>query len=202
MQQVAAQMQAMQPALGLPPADTAPTPGAQAPSGGRQRWRCCAVGGGAELAGEPAPPAELAGGAATPSDELAVATAAACSDQFAQGRADEALAAGTRLRVSPHGEGVYERFEEAWVGANNHYIRFDSGGAKTVALKKLRPQDWAVLALAAEQEAEIVQKFPLLERRKHWTRKQQERERVAEAAGTKVSLPASATACAASIFPT
>ena len=147
---------------------------------------------------EPAPPPQLAGGAAPPSDELAVATTAACSEQFAQGRADEALAVGTRLRVSPHGEGVYERFEAAWVGANNHYIRFDSGGTKKVALKKLRPQDWAVLAVPAEQ---VQKKLKLLDERRQAAAKQQERERVAEAAGTKVSPPASATACAASIFP-
>ena len=101
---------------------------------------------------------------------------------------------------------MYERFEAAWVGANNHYIRFDSGGTKKVALKKLRPQDWAVLALPAEHAAEIeqeivVQKMPLLEQRKHWAVKQPARERDAEAAGTKVRPPASATACRGSIFP-
>ena len=93
---------------------------------------------------------------------------------------------------------MYERFEEARFGANNHYIRFDSGGTKKVALKKLRPQDWAVLALPAEH----VQKLKLRVERKQAAAQQRERERDAEAAGTKVRPPASATACAASIFPT
>ena len=75
---------------------------------------------------------------------MRTAAAGPCSEQFARGKADEALAAGTRLRVSPHGEGVYERFERSTFGANDHYIRFDSGGTKKVALKNLQPQDWAV----------------------------------------------------------
>jgi hypothetical protein len=41
---------------------------------------------------------------------------------------------------------VYERFERNTFGANDHYIRFDRGGSQKVALKKLRPQDWAVLS--------------------------------------------------------
>ena len=100
---------------------------------------------------------------------------------------------------------MYERFERNTFGANNHYIRFDSGGTKTVALKKLRPQDWAVLTVPAEHAVEIAKKLKRLEEWKpgaaKQAAKQPERERDAEAAGTKVSLPASATACAASIFP-
>eukprot|EP01046_Picozoa_sp_COSAG06_P026707 COSAG06_NODE_2312_length_7100_cov_7.782609_10_plen_216_part_00 len=167
-----------------------------------------------------------------------------CAEQHRKGQQDEALAAGTRLRVPTHGEGVYERFEVGWVGTNNHYIRFDSGGSKKVALKKLRPQDWAVLALPAEQVAEIEQKVKrqqrrdtlhlphtatdaecetaetrrdmlrlphtatnaeckaaLLEERKQGTAEQKKLEKAAEAAGTQVSLPACATACAAFHFP-
>jgi hypothetical protein len=89
-------------------------------------------------------------------EDEGVATARACSEQFAQGQADEALAAGTRLHVSPYGEGVYERFERNTFGANDHYICFGSGGTKKVALNKLQPQEyWTVLALAAEQAAKI-----------------------------------------------
>ena len=78
---------------------------------------------------------------------------AMCSELHCKGQADEALPAGTRLRVPPHGEGVYERFEESWIGVNNHYIRFDSGGSKKVALKK----PWAVQALSAEQAAAVAE---------------------------------------------
>jgi hypothetical protein len=38
------------------------------------------------------------------------------------------------------------RFEKNTFGANDHFIRFDSGGEQKVALKKLRPEDWEVLA--------------------------------------------------------
>ena len=75
------------------------------------------------------------------------AIAKACALQFKLGQADEALMAGTRLRVPKHGEGVYKRFERSTFGANDHYVRFDSGEQK-VALKKLKPRDWAVLAPA------------------------------------------------------
>jgi hypothetical protein len=81
--------------------------------------------------------------------------ATACSVQFARGQAqDEALAAGTRLRVLQYGEGVYERFERNTVGANDHWIRVDSGGTEKVALKELRPQDWAVLAPPPQADLE------------------------------------------------
>jgi hypothetical protein len=91
----------------------------------------------------------------TPPVAMRTAAAGPCSEQFARGKADEALAAGTRLRVSPHGEGVYERFERSTFGANDHYIRFDSGGTKKVALKNLQPQDWAVLAVPVEQRQAV-----------------------------------------------
>jgi hypothetical protein len=69
-----------------------------------------------------------------------------CALQVSRGQADEALMPGTRLRVPKHGEGVYERFKRCTVGANDHYVRFDSGGGtKKVALKKLKPQEWSVL---------------------------------------------------------
>jgi hypothetical protein len=60
----------------------------------------------------------------------------ACSEQRARGQADEALLPGTRLRVLPYGEGVYERFEWSALGANRHYIRFDdSDRTEKIALK-------------------------------------------------------------------
>lgn len=77
-------------------------------------------------------------------------------DTWKRRRADMALTAGTRLRVYPHGEGVYERFERNRFGVNNHYIRFDTGGTQKVALKKLRPQEWAVLAMAAEHAQKLL----------------------------------------------
>ena len=85
-------------------------------------------------------------------------TDVARSEQVAQGLADEALAAGTRLLVSPHGDGVYERFERNTFGANDHYIRFGRGGSQKVALKKLRPQDWAVLSEEGALRLRVVQR--------------------------------------------
>jgi hypothetical protein len=77
------------------------------------------------------------------------------------------------------------------VGANDHYIRFDSGGTKKVALKKLRPQDWAVLALPAEQEAQVT-----LQRRDELRLPPTAPEAACEAAGTRrdtLPLPHTAT---------
>ena len=60
------------------------------------------------------------------------------------GLADEAMPAGTRVRLATHGDGVYERFERSRIGANDHFIRFASGLQK-VELKKLKPTEWSVL---------------------------------------------------------
>eukprot|EP01046_Picozoa_sp_COSAG06_P010277 COSAG06_NODE_559_length_14300_cov_98.800085_3_plen_713_part_00 len=79
--------------------------------------------------------------------EAEAAPVVAAAAATAAGRADEPLPAGARVRVAPHGEGVYERFERCTFGANDHYIRFDSGGTKKVALRKLKPEDWTVLAV-------------------------------------------------------
>ena len=57
----------------------------------------------------------------------------------AAGLADEALPAGTRLRVEGLGEGTYERFSKNMIGANDHFVRFGTG-VQTVQLKKLGPQ--------------------------------------------------------------
>ena len=71
--------------------------------------------------------------------------------------ADEALPAGTRLRVEPHGEGTYERWGKNLIGANDHFVRFASG-VEMVQLKKLGAQAWHVVpdepGLAAEPEPE------------------------------------------------
>ena len=75
----------------------------------------------------------------------------AYGEQRARGESDEALIVGTRLRVLPHGEGVYERFERSTFGANSHYIRFeDSDRVEKIELKKLKKHEWAVLALPPE----------------------------------------------------
>ena len=57
-------------------------------------------------------------------------------DARRRGLADEALPAGTRLRVVTYGEGTYERWGKNRIGANNHFVRFASGVEK-VQLKKL-----------------------------------------------------------------
>eukprot|EP01046_Picozoa_sp_COSAG06_P028374 COSAG06_NODE_2550_length_6687_cov_4.096843_1_plen_411_part_00 len=82
---------------------------------------------------------------------MKAAIAKACTVQFKLGQADEALMVGTRLRVPKHGKGIYVRFETSRFGGNNHYVRFDSARKpKKVALKKLKPEDWAVLAPAQQ----------------------------------------------------
>jgi hypothetical protein len=80
----------------------------------------------------------------------------ACKGQFERGCRDEPLRVGTRVRVHPWGEGVYERFEQRRFSANLHHIRF-GGGTKTeqVTLSKLRPQDWNVVELSAEHTVEV-----------------------------------------------
>ncbi len=57
---------------------------------------------------------------------------------------DHALVPGTRLRIAPHGEGVYERWEKSVLGSNNHFIRFASG-LKKIALSKLQAAEWCVV---------------------------------------------------------
>ena len=78
-------------------------------------------------------------------------------DARRRGLADEALPAGTRLRVEPHGEGTYERWGKNRIGANDHFVRFASGVQK-VQLKKLGAQAWQVVpaepGLLAEPEPE------------------------------------------------
>jgi len=69
---------------------------------------------------------------------------------------DEQLKAGTQLRVSTHGHGVYERFEKNFWGANDHYIRFGSEDQSVaVKLRDLNVWDWEVLRLSDEDEADI-----------------------------------------------
>ena len=34
--------------------------------------------------------------------------------------------------MDPHGEGTYERWAGNWIGANDHFVRFASGGEGTV----------------------------------------------------------------------
>ena len=49
------------------------------------------------------------------------------------------------------GEGTYERWQSSRFGANRHYVRLDSGGTtKKIALKKLKPEEWAVLPESVE----------------------------------------------------
>ena len=66
--------------------------------------------------------------------------------------ADAALAPVTRLRVDPHGDGTYTRFEKKTFGDKVHFVRFD--GAEPAAepaaeqplqLKSLGPAAWSVL---------------------------------------------------------
>lgn len=71
---------------------------------------------------------------------------------------DKALEPGMRLNVEPHGEGVYERFEKNTIGANAHFLRFDSadsaGVVQEVSLHRFRgggevnldPGEWSVAA--------------------------------------------------------
>ena len=62
------------------------------------------------------------------------------------GLADAALPPGTRLRVDPHGDGTYTRFEKKTFGANAHFVRFDGTEAEQpVQLKGLAPAAWSVL---------------------------------------------------------
>jgi hypothetical protein len=62
------------------------------------------------------------------------------------GLADQPLPPGTWLRVGQLGKGAYERFERCAFGANDHYIHFTTTGLKKVELKKLPPEQWAVIA--------------------------------------------------------
>lgn len=81
-----------------------------------------------------------------------VAAAAAAEQQHQCGLADESMQPGTRVRIPPHGEGSYERWESSRLGANKHFVRFDNGGeTKKVALKKLKPDDWQVLPFDAAE---------------------------------------------------
>eukprot|EP01044_Picomonas_judraskeda_P012211 COSAG03_NODE_1731_length_3593_cov_87.784488_8_plen_187_part_01 len=66
------------------------------------------------------------------------------------GLEDQALPTGTRIRVEGLGEGAYERWGKARIGANDHFVRFPSGVRK-LQLRKLGPQAWAVVA---DDEAE------------------------------------------------
>ena len=63
------------------------------------------------------------------------------------GLADAALPPGTRLRVDPHGDGTYARFERSLFGASAHLVRFDGGGQaeQPIELKGLAPSAWSVL---------------------------------------------------------
>ena len=77
--------------------------------------------------------------------------AAAAEQEYRRGVADEALQPGTRVWLKADGEGTYERWQSSRFGANRHYIRLDSSGAtKKVALKKLKPEEWAVLPESVE----------------------------------------------------
>eukprot|EP01045_Picozoa_sp_COSAG04_P003669 COSAG04_NODE_151_length_22485_cov_15.968552_11_plen_531_part_00 len=78
--------------------------------------------------------------------------AALLRDPRESGLADEAMPAGTRVRVAKHGDGVYERFERSTFGANDHFIRFPSGLQK-VELRKLKPHQWSVLPAPAPAPA-------------------------------------------------
>jgi len=69
----------------------------------------------------------------SPTASVVLATARQCA------RADRALLPGTRLRVEPYGEGIYERWEPRAVGGNRHFIRFrrgDGAAAEPVTLQR------------------------------------------------------------------
>ena len=61
---------------------------------------------------------------------------------------DKAMPPGTRVRVAGQGDGTIEGFEGHWIGANEHIIRFDSGGAAVPVPVKLRDLDWCVISAA------------------------------------------------------
>ena len=72
------------------------------------------------------------------------------------GLADAALASDTCIRVNPHGDGAYLRWERQRFGPNTHFVSFDGAeqaAEQPVQLKSLGPAAWSVLPyLAAELE--------------------------------------------------
>eukprot|EP01045_Picozoa_sp_COSAG04_P012309 COSAG04_NODE_823_length_10051_cov_18.357617_7_plen_392_part_00 len=77
------------------------------------------------------------------SDSALIATQAATQRQL--GLEDQAMEAGTHVRVDEFGLGVYVRMERWRVVANAHCIRFpEPHGEQKVALKRLPESDWTV----------------------------------------------------------
>ena len=69
--------------------------------------------------------------------EERAAAAQAARSELVKAQQDEALEPGTRIHVSPHGEGSYVSFEKNWSGANQHTIEFYGPGLQVVHLKEL-----------------------------------------------------------------
>ena len=71
---------------------------------------------------------------------------------------DQALQPGTAIYVSGYGPGEYVRFDRKWQGENDHTIRFDAGGIKTLKLKGVKAPGWAVTeeSIAAMAKADRV----------------------------------------------
>ena len=81
-----------------------------------------------------AQPGAVPGTAALPPEEV---PSKGVAEQLRQAEADRELRPGTRINVSPHGEGSYSGFKQKRIGANEHTIIFDSSGRQVVRLKDL-----------------------------------------------------------------
>jgi hypothetical protein len=67
---------------------------------------------------------------------------------------DRALPAGTHVHVEGLGLGTYEHWSKNTLGANDHFVRFESG-VQQVQLKKLGPHAWQIrAALPIERNVE------------------------------------------------
>lgn len=61
------------------------------------------------------------------------------------GLADKELETGTRLHISPYGNGTYKGFKKNTIGANEHVVHFDKGGLLAVRLRDIDASKWSVL---------------------------------------------------------
>lgn len=73
--------------------------------------------------------------------------------QDALGKADEEMAADTRIHFASKGWGTYKGFKKKPIGANAHTIEFDEapfGGGKREATLSLKSEEWSVTKVEAE----------------------------------------------------
>ena len=75
-----------------------------------------------------------------------------------KGAQDSQMRVGTRVHIEGHGEGTYVRMEEAWVGANTHWVELNDSLLLRVQLKE-GPIPWHVSALGPGHMVELAQEF-------------------------------------------